>query len=151
MIPTRYKSKLSHLMSYPIGAGILSNSLAEVPQINDLSVAFFASCQHPNKLENPCKILHIGYSYRRVNLTSSNEFIDQGYYVEKWNIMVYPVPRTHVNFVKNKIIKEGLEKIRQWLYFHKDITGKDGSCWLHLFYDIETEILTYQEQNKLIG
>ena len=56
-------SKLSHLMSYPVGAGKLSQVLADVQQINDLSVAFFASCQNPSKLENLYRILNVDYFY----------------------------------------------------------------------------------------
>lgn len=151
MIPTIYKSKLSHLMSYPTSAGKLSSALAEVSQINDLSISFFASSQDPNKLKNPCQILHIGYSYQQVSLTSSNEFIAQGYYEPRWHIMVYPVPRTCVSVLKSKLAEEGLQKIREWLHLHKDATGEYGNCWLHLFYDADTNSLTYEEKNKLLG
>ena len=151
MIPTSYKSKLSHLMSYPTSAGKLSSALAEVSQINDLSISFFASCQDPRKLTNPCQILHIGYSYQKVNLTSSNEFIAEGYYEPRWHIIVYPVARTCVSLVKSKLAEEGLQKIRQWLDLHKDATSQYGNCWLHLFYDADTNLLTYEEQDKLLG
>ncbi|BAY80757.1 hypothetical protein NIES267_02220 [Calothrix parasitica NIES-267] len=151
MIPTIYKSKLSHLMSYPTSAGKLSSALAGVPQINDLSISFFASYQDPSKLANPCQILHIGYSYQQVSLTSSNEFIAQGYYEAKWHIMVYPVPRTRVSIVKSKLAEEGLQKVREWLHLHKDATGQYGNCWLHLFYDVDANLLTYEEQDKLLG
>jgi hypothetical protein len=151
MIPTRYKSKLSHLMSYPISAGILSKSLVDMPQINELSVAFFDSCQDPRKLENPCRVLSIGYSYRRVNLTSENKSIERGWHRAKWEIMVYPVPRTCVSIVRDKLGKEGVDKIRQWLYLHKDAIDKDGSCWLHLLYDTDATLLSYKEHDNLLG
>jgi hypothetical protein len=151
MIPTRYKSKLSHLMSYPIHAGTLSKALEGVPQINELSVTFFDSCQEPRKLKNPCLILKIGYFYRRVNLTTEKKSIEQGQYGAKWKIIVYPVPRTCVSAVKNHLDEEGLGKICQWLHLYQDATGKDGNCWLHLFYDMDANRLNYQEYDKLSG
>jgi hypothetical protein len=150
MIPTRYKSKLSHLMSYPVSAGTLSKALEALPQINELSVAFFDSCQDPRKLENPCQVLKIGYVYRRVNLTSGNKGIEQGQYGAKWEIMVYPVPRACVSAVKNQLKEEGLDKIRQWLHFYKDVTGKDGNCWLQLCYDMNADRLSYRECEKFL-
>jgi hypothetical protein len=151
MIPTRYKSKLSHLMSYPINAGTLSKALADVPQFNQLSIAFFASCQVPSQLENPCQLLSINYAYRRVSLTSENKSIERGWYGAKWEITVYPVPRTCVSAVKNQLYEEGLGKISQWLNLHKETTGKDGHCWLHLLYDQDAEQLSYKECDRLLG
>lgn len=151
MIPTRYKNKLSHLMSYPISAGTLSKALESAPQINELSVAFFDSCQDPRKLENPCRVLSIGYFYRRVNLTSENKCIEQGWHGAKWEITVYPVPRTCVSAVGNRLEEEGLDKIHHWLYSYKHATGKDGNCWLHVFYDMNVNQLSYKEQDTLLG
>lgn len=151
MIPTRYKSKLSHLMSYPISTGVLSKGLENVPQIDELSVAFLDSCQDPQKLENPCPVLSIGYFYRQVDLTSSNKMIEEGRYGAKWKIQVYPVPRTCVSVVKNLLVEEGLDKICQWLYLHKDATGQNGNCWLHLLYDMDVNRLSYKEHDNLSG
>ncbi len=151
MIPTLYKSKLSHLMSYPISAGALSKALENVPQIDELAVAFFDSCQDPRKLENPCRVLSIGYFYQRVSLTSENKRIDQGEYGAKWKIMVYPVPRAYVSAVKNQLDGEGLNRVRQWLYLHKNAIGKDGNCWLHLLYDTDVDRFSYKEHDKLSG
>jgi hypothetical protein len=149
MIPTRYKSKLSHLMSFPIRSSVLSTALEDVPQINELSVAFFDSCQDPQKLENPCQILSINYSYRRVNLTTENKNIERNKYGSKWEITVYPVPRACVSIVKNRLDDEGFDKIRQWLYLHKDATSKDGHCWLRLLYDMDANLLNYKQLDNL--
>lgn len=138
-------------MSYPISAGRLSKVLEDMPQINELSVAFFNSCQDPHKLENPCRVLSIGYFYRRVSLTSENKRIEQGQYGAKWKIMVYPVPRVCVSAVKNQLDGEGLDRVRQWLYLYKDATGKDGNCWLHLLYNTDADQLSYEEHDKLSG
>jgi hypothetical protein len=67
-------------MTYPVSAGMLSTALADVPQFDQFSVAFSASCQEPNKLKNPCRILQIDYSRSRMDLTSSNKSIEYGWY-----------------------------------------------------------------------
>ncbi|OCQ90620.1 hypothetical protein BCD64_28580 [Nostoc sp. MBR 210] len=151
MIPTKYKSKLSRLMSYPISAGILSEALSDTPQFDHLSIAFSDSCQEPRKIKNPAKILSINYSYSLVSLTSSNKFIESGWYEPKWSITVYPVPRTCVSVVKSQLIETGLEKTKQWLHQYKDATGKVGRCRLQFFYDLETNVLSFSEDESLSG
>lgn len=137
-------------MSYPISAGTLSKALEGTPQFNELSVTFHASCQDPRKLENPCRVLSIGYFYQRVSLSIENKTIEQGWCGAKWEITVYPVPRACVSAVRNRLEEEGLDKIRQWLYSYQDVTGKDGHCWLHLLYNMDVSQLSYNEQDKLI-
>ncbi len=46
MIPTEWKSKLSKHMSYPIGAGTLSEALADAPNIEAMTL-FFGNSQWP--------------------------------------------------------------------------------------------------------
>ena len=151
MIPTRYKSKLSHLMSYPVSAGKLSEALENVPQFDNLSVAFFDSCQHPSKLDNPCQILRISYSKRRVSLSSSKQGIEQGWYGEKWGIIVYPVPRAYVSAARHQVSEQGFQQMRQWRNDHKGATGKEGNCWLRLLYDLEANQLSSEFEDNLIG
>jgi hypothetical protein len=150
MIPTRYKSKLSHKMTYQVSAGMLSTALADVPQFDRLSVAFSVSCQEPNKLKNPCRILQIGYSRSRVNLTTSKKSIEYGWYQPQWKIYVYAVPKVIIRSVKHQLETEGFGKVYQWLNIYQDATGKDGKCWLRLFYDMDTDSLAYEEVVELI-
>nr|WP_322662333.1 hypothetical protein [Dendronalium sp. ChiSLP03b]MDZ8207089.1 hypothetical protein [Dendronalium sp. ChiSLP03b] len=149
MIPTKYKSKLSRLMSYPISAGILSEALLDIPQFDQLSVAFYDSCQEPRKIKNPAKILSVIYSYHLVNLSTSNKSIECGWNEPKWSITVYPVPQTCVSLVKSQLIETGLDKMKQWLHKYKNATGKVGGCRLLFFYDLETNLLSFSEDESL--
>ncbi|MBH8562292.1 hypothetical protein I8748_08895 [Nostoc sp. CENA67] len=149
MIPTKYKNKLSRLMSYPISAGILSKALLETPQLDQLSIAFYDSCQEPHKIKNPAKVLSVTYSHQLVSLTSSNKAIEYGWYEPKWSITVYPVPRTCVSLVKSQLVETGLDKMKQWLHKYKDAMGKVGGCGLHFFYDLETNLLSFSEDENL--
>jgi hypothetical protein len=40
LIPTRRKAQISHLLSYPVGAGKISAALASVPQIGEIALLF---------------------------------------------------------------------------------------------------------------
>jgi len=151
MIPTRYKSKLSRLMSYPTSAGRLSTALAEMPQIDELSVAFFDSCQDPRHLENPCHVLSIGYGYLHVSLSTGNDSIEQGRYGGQWTITVDPVPRTLVSRVRTQLNEEGFAKIRQWLLLYRNVTGKKGRCWFRCLYDMDIDRLCYQETDWVLS
>ncbi|MBE9207724.1 hypothetical protein IQ244_14595 [Nostoc sp. LEGE 06077] len=151
MIPTTYKKKLSRLMSYPISAGILSEALSDTPQFDHLSVAFYDSYQEPRKIKNPALILSIDYVYFLVSLSTSNKSIDYGRNKPDWSITVFPVPRTCVSLVKSQLIETGLEKMKQWLHQYQDSTGKVGRCRLQFFYDLETDSLSFSEDESLLG
>lgn len=149
MIPTVYKSKLSRLMSYPIKAITLSEALRDVPQIEDLSVRFYDSCQDPNKLENPCRILCISYSARRYDATLKSTA--GGKYGSHWNLSVEPVPRVYVGQARTMMREKGFHKVRQWFHHHKDVNGKQGYCWIKVLYDYEADQLSYKEEDALIN
>jgi hypothetical protein len=41
VIPTQYKTKLPHTLSYPLGAEALSAAFTDVPQFSDMTVRFW--------------------------------------------------------------------------------------------------------------
>jgi hypothetical protein len=150
MIPTRYKSKLSHKMTYPVSAGMLSTALADVPQYDRLLIGFHSFCHEPNKMKKPYSILRVEYSRSRANLNSSKAMIEMGLYEPRWMIYVDAVPKVIVRSVKHQLEIEGLEQVRQWLHLHQDATGKDGKCYLSLLYDVDADLLSDAETVELI-
>ena len=149
MIPTRYKCKFSRLMSYSIKAGHLSKELVDVPQFDNLSLAFFDSCQHPSRIENPCRVLRIAYSFQPGSLGTSHDLIEQGYCAPKWEIIVYPVPRDLVAALRAKLDLNGFEEIRLWFEQYKDLKNAIGHCWIEVLFDSDKETLTYEKFERL--
>src|SRR5215475_8224591 len=100
MIRTRSKFKLSHTLSYPIGAESVSESLKGVPQESVLSIGFYdkpgvfvSGFRKLRETNTPYPIFVASFRHIHPGLTASNQFIADGWYQENWELTVYPVPR----------------------------------------------------------
>ena len=123
-ISTKFKAKIPHSFSYPIGTELLTEALREVPQLEKLSVSFFFM-PRTNKKSNTFSVLAGRYQNFDVTLGSPKEFIARGMYEEAWELMVHAVPRAQKSVVKQLLLEEGLQKLAEWL------KAKRSPAWLH--------------------
>jgi hypothetical protein len=122
MITTRYKSKLPHTLSYPVGAEAVSESLKGVPQEPALSIGFYArptifasEFREMRDSNSPYPIFNAAFRHIQPGLSASNQFIAEGWYEETWELSVYPVPRDLKSMARQALLSEGLPRIRKWL------------------------------------
>src|SRR5215204_332946 len=121
MIPTRYKSKLPHSLSYPVGAEAISESLKGVPQVPALSLGFYdrptvfaSEFQKLRDSNSPYPIFNATFRHIQPGLSASNKYIAEGWYEETWELSVYPVPRGLKSAARQVLLSEGLPLIRKW-------------------------------------
>jgi len=105
LIPTRFKSKIAHTHSYPIGAEAISHALAGVPRFERLELTFWDYKFQP--LATNYKVLEIVYQKRERFHMVSKEMIERGYLEAKWVITIKPVPRTQRHAVQNDLLEFG--------------------------------------------
>lgn len=134
VIPTASRAKISHKLSYPVGAECISVALASVPQIADIRLHFFSGIdiqlrggyyeflrvEYLNGVR-PLQDWPIWTLYRRP---------EQG----RWEIVVNPVPRTVRHQVKQYIVDTALTHIAKWCIHRKELTQRGGNI-LAFFYD----------------
>ena len=110
MIKTSYKHKLPQGMSYPVGAEILSNALAGVPQYEELQIWFWFKDEYWASSYNR-KIKEKGEI--RILIVSHSSF--SRYVFDKWKIEINSVPSTHKKQVSEQLIEKVLPELRQRL------------------------------------
>lgn len=141
MIPTRYKSKLPHTLSYPIGAEAVSESLKGVPQESALSIGFHdkptifvSEFQKLRDGKSPYPIFNATFRHIQPGLSASNRFIEEGWYEETWELSVYPVPRALKSVARQALLSEGLPRIRKWLTAERPPSWRHGRKRCEIFF-----------------
>lgn len=144
MIPTKYRTKIPQSLSYPIGTELLTEALADVPQLEHLTVSFFHMIRAHKKL-HPFPVIEVRYRNFNITLGTPEEFIARGMYDETWELTVRAVPREQKFVVKQLLLAEGLPKLAAWLQ------AKRSPAWLHgrkdftIWFSADTQQLSYSE------
>jgi len=146
LIPTRFRSKIAHTHSYPIGAEAISTALAGVPQFELLELTFSTTWAF-QAAATKYSLLHVKYQKRGSLFSASNTMVARGDLEAKWSIHVCPVPRSQRHAVQSKLLVSGLSTVRTWLNANTSMSR--GRNTLSLFYDEDTTTLTYEIEKNL--
>jgi hypothetical protein len=147
LIPTRFKGKISHELSFPVGAEKLSNALAHSPQYSRLVLHFHSDFRRRVRLGcYPC----IGVMRASRYADMKNEFLDAAGIplFNEWQLDVYPVPRIHRHLIQQHIINRALPEISEWLR-KRDEIEHSGEESLKFFFDEEKDEFTPELQTRL--
>jgi hypothetical protein len=138
VIPTVSKARISHDLSYPVGAESLSKGLQDVPQISLLRLHFYFWSDNGLR-RGKYEFLRVEYLS---NVTPPEHYPVSPLYQRppqyRWEIVVQPVPRVHRHQIKTYIMDSALAEIRDWLAQRGDLV-QFGSEILAFFYDEKLE------------
>ena len=148
MIVTAFKSKIPQTHSYAVGAELLSESLSSVPQYESLKLNFYGLWAATRKKESQ-PLLTVNHINIPENQYSSKALVNQGFYDDTWEIVVYPVLRTQKAKVRGLLLTEGLPKVREWLSTKRNSTWLEGRRTLSIFLDVGSDSLRYREGDRL--
>ncbi len=113
---TRHKEKLPSHLSYPVGLGLLTTGLGQVPQADALSVSFHAHAGRANEFQHKRRsgeyypVLTAGFHHWRLGLSESDEMKEQGLYDPTWYIVVYAVSRENRAIAGSCCAKRGFRQ-----------------------------------------
>jgi hypothetical protein len=150
LIPTVYKAKISKQLSYPLGAELLSSLLKNTKYYDNFVLYFsddpyyFEKKKFLNivKEKKPYPILEINYSFIYPGLTSSNNWIEEGFYnKEHWDINIYPVARNVRHKVQKLIVDSAITGMIEWLNQEYDKTWFETRHFYKFIYDPGTELI----------
>jgi hypothetical protein len=135
IIPTLSRAKISHLLSYPIGAEQISTALASTPQLSEIRLLFFSWRYLPRLRESHYEFLRVEYLNNAVPaqkhpIRSLYGRPKQG----QWEIVVQPVKRVFRHRIKEYILQVALPQIGDWLVERAHL-AQQGSDILAFFYD----------------
>ena len=110
MIKTSYKEKLPQGMSYPVGAEIVSNALAGVPQYEELQISFwfrdeYWASSYTRKIKGKGEITVLEVSHSSFSR----------YAFDKWQIHINSVPSTYKKQVSEQLVAQVLPELHQRL------------------------------------
>jgi hypothetical protein len=134
VIPTQSKSKISHLLSYPIGAEAISAALASTVQLSRINLHFYSGFDLGLR-RGHYEFLRV--EYLRGGRPASDWPVSTLYNrppQELWEVVVQPVPRPSRNRIRQFILEKALPSIEGWLNERSDLE-RDGSDILAFFYD----------------
>ena len=141
VVPTLSKVKISHHLSYPIGAEAVSSALASTAQFPLLKLHFYYWCDHDPR--------HRNYEFLRVEYLNNATPVAKYPVTElhnrppqwRWEIVVQPVPRAVRHRIKQYILNSALPEIARWLA-ERSYLQQQGSDILTFFYDEKAEEFT---------
>lgn len=132
IIPTRYKSRIAHTFSYPLGAQEISEVLKHVPQYGKLYLCFSFYPMIWQRNNIPCQILGAGYG------TGA-----------QWSIRVQAVPQSLRYEIRTILIEQSLPDVALWLARNAGKEGREG--YSRIGYTLSEDVisLTSEEEEKL--
>jgi hypothetical protein len=144
VIPTGTKAKISHTLSFPIGAERISAALASTAQLPEL-VLHFSSDRFNQVRYGHYPFLSVRYSGRQMPI---NPIFSSGLPLfNKWEIMVKPVPRALRHRIHQYILDTALPRIKQWLDQRVNL-AHPGSESLAFFFDEKKEEFVLEEDTR---
>jgi hypothetical protein len=147
IIPTCFKAKISHALTFPVGAEKVSNALVHAPQFGDL-VLYFNSDRWGNVRFHRYACIGVGRSSRRAAM--ADRFLNSAGIprFNEWRVDVFPVPRTHRHLVQHHILSRALPEISEWLR-KRDELDQPGEESLTFIYNEEKDELTPEFESRL--
>jgi hypothetical protein len=137
IFPTASRSKHSHLVSYPVGAEILSRGLYGVPQHNELKCTFSTGSLQRDLGKELIYVMSVGYTKRARSHFDSGDAGERGVYDPRWEIWIFTVPLTYRSEIKQALVETGLPSmIKPWLMANTGIAGKTGNAGIILEYHV---------------
>ena len=144
MIPTRAKDKIPQSLTYPLKAKAISESLADVPQMDEFELSF-SNRYTPTKLRALTKftLVEVWYYFWEANrFMPPRPHEGRG----RWTITVYAAPVEIRARVTQLLSEEGLPKIRAWLQSKADVSAQ-RSCRIQVsFNEAEDELECFQRE-----
>ncbi len=147
LIPTRYKQKVFHTHSWPIGAEAMSKALAGIPQFDQLELTFAATWAFQSAATKYA-VMHVRYqrrlrSFSDGNAGSAHDLMELG-----WGLHICPIPRSQRHAIQTRLIEEGLPLAKKWLT-DNTAGNRPGKTSISLFYDEEQGTMTHEVERSL--
>lgn len=154
VIPTISKADVSKDLSFPIGAEALSRGLEGVPQFDSLKIQFVGQKEQRRQLSagqrpgEALRLVTVEYRRRPLNISTGTDLRAGGRNDDLWTLLVSPVARRNRYDIKQLLVSEGLQIIREWLSLPRSDTWRYGTHSLIIEVDVDEKSLLFSEENQ---
>jgi len=144
MIPTRSKAKISHLLSFPVGAERISKALADTPQIAKLFLHFQSDrWGHVRTGRYPC--IRVQHSSRHAEMAERSKDSAGVPLFNEWEVSIYPVPKIHRHTIQQLIVNIALPQINEWLRTRAELQQPGEQSLIFHFEELKNELTSESE------
>ena len=147
VIPTMSKAKISHLLSYPVGAETITRALDGVPQLKQMALQFHEGSDYRLR-SGRYEFFRVEYLRDVEPLNEYPVYLFRRPLQYRWEILVQPVPRVKRHQIKTYIDESALEMSKDWLVERAHLEEK-GNAVLAFFFDDEKNEFAVQRVERL--
>lgn len=137
VIPTASKAKISHLLSYPIGADAITQTLEGATQMPLLRIQFYHWSDHHLR-EGKYEFLRVEYLNGPSPVAPYPIHLYRRPPQYRWEVVVQPVPRVWRHKIKTYILETAFVEMREWLLAREQL-AQPGNDVLAFFFDEKKE------------
>jgi hypothetical protein len=148
LIPTGFKSKLPHTLSFPIGAEAISLALKDVPQFRKFTLDFWFYSQIRPNVDRTYLVFEIAYRRVAKSIFIRRDDLESGRFDTTWSIKVRPVSRVRRHLIQTKLEEESLPLAKKWLLENAD-RDEMGGLALSFTFNEDTEQLVATKTSSL--
>jgi hypothetical protein len=150
IFPTKYRSKHSKEVSYPIGSEALSHALNGVPQQNLITCNFTAGSPQYDDGRPQFHVLHVTYQKQAQNFHHSKSSWERGVFDPHWQIYIFAIPRQLRGAIKLLLLEQALpDVVRPWLIEKSHLTGQTGGSALAIEYVRADKVFVYTKREDI--
>jgi hypothetical protein len=151
IIPTQDRDRHSKLLSYPVGAELLSRAFVGVPQLKSFTCNFTAKDPHLEKVREVSRVLVVGYRRRPRSFFDGKHSASWGVFDPFWDIKICAVLSDHRAAIKKALVEIGLPTmVRPWLIENASLEGQIGEAKITLHYDTSTKTLYSEVTDNML-
>lgn len=151
IIPTQDRDRHSKLLSYPVGAELLSRAFLGVLQLKSFTCNFTAKDPHLEKVTEDWRVLVVGYRRRPRSFFDGKHSASRGVFDPFWDIKIYAVLSDHLAAIKKALVEIGLPTmVRPWLIENASLEGQIGEAKITLHYDTSTKTLYSEVTDNML-
>lgn len=136
ILQTARRRKPPRGFSYPVGAEILSEAFADLPQFDEVVLDFYVPIKHSSATRY---LMTIDYNPHGVGFGLDS----------KWCVAVCSVPSNAKKPVREALMGGGFARIREWIIQPRPPLWFEGWKRLILEYDPARGAILYKEEGKI--
>ena len=148
ILPTLYKERLPHFLSYPLGAQKISEALAGITEFARIGLWFTNGGKGDHGTQRPYQVVEGSYERWSKTLSESRMSIERGWNRPKWTVTVQAVPRELKHEIQSLLMKEGLPRLKAWFIANRALFGREGQHSISVKYDEGFQVLQFEESSN---
>lgn len=142
LFPTAGKAKIGKDFSWPVGAEVISSTLADVPQAALIQIEFHSPEQHYSPETRPPIVMGARYYFKANSVFFARRPEVPRPSTPTWTVEVWANYRSFKGRIRKLLVEQGLsDVIKPWLVQNDGEPGREGEALVRLYFDPVNDVL----------